>query len=85
MIEYLIIAAVVLWSAWFVFHKIMPQTARKVYAALSAYCQKLGWHRLAQWLKPSVTATGCGGSCGCGSESKTPKQHHDTVQSIKWK
>ena len=54
MFEYLIVAVLVLWSAVVVFKKVFPQTANAAFLALSNLCQRLGWQRLATWLKPKM-------------------------------
>ncbi|NNG76970.1 hypothetical protein HLH10_11860 [Acinetobacter sp. ANC 4277] len=83
MIEVVIVAALVIWSAVVVFKKVFPQTANSVFMQLSTACAKQGWLTLAKWLKPA-TVLGCGGSCGCsateGSVQKKPE-----VQAVKWK
>ena len=83
MSEYLIIAVLVLWSAIVVFKKVFPQTSNAVFLALSNQCQRLGWQRLASWLKPKMV-TGCGGSCGCSS-NQTESKASTPVQTVKWR
>ncbi|RKG33504.1 DUF6587 family protein [Acinetobacter tianfuensis] len=83
MIEILIVAALVLWSAVVVFKKVFPKTSGSVFLTLSNSCEAKGWHALAKWLKPKVAA-GCGGSCGCpASDESKPKAPE--VQAVKWK
>ena len=54
MIEVLIIAALVIWSAVVVFKKVFPKTANSVFMALSNVCHQQGWSTLAKWLKPAM-------------------------------
>jgi hypothetical protein len=54
MIEILIVAALVIWSAVVVFKKVFPKTSGSVFMSLSALCEARGWTRLATWLKPSM-------------------------------
>ena len=83
MVQFLIIAALVLWSAVVVFKKVFPKTANTTFIWLSNSCSKQGWSSLAKWLRP-VAVSGCGGNCGCSSaESDTPQQTE--VQAVKWK
>lgn len=83
MIEFLIIAALVIWSAIVVFKKVFPQTSNKTFTALSTLCADQGWHTLAKWLKPAM-ASGCGGHCACpASEEAVTKKTE--VQPVKWK
>ncbi|GAA5632647.1 DUF6587 family protein [Acinetobacter vivianii] len=83
MFEYLIVAVLVLWSAVVVFKKVFPQTAGSAFLALSNACQRLGWQRLAGWLKPKMVA-GCGGSCGCSTDEAESKKT-ESVQTVKWR
>ena len=83
MIELLIIAVLVIWSAIFVFKKVFPKSAYTVFSKLAQFCQSKGWTSLAKWLQPAMVS-GCGGGCGCSStESKAPK--NTEVQAVKWK
>jgi len=83
MIEVVIVAALVIWSAVVVFKKVFPQTANSVFMQLSTACAKQGWLSLAKWLKPA-TVSGCGGSCGC-SATEDNAQKKPQVQAVKWK
>ncbi|MGE8540849.1 DUF6587 family protein [Acinetobacter sp. ANC 3813] len=83
MIEILIVAALVLWSAVVVFKKVFPKTSSSVFTSVADACAARGWARLAAWLKPAAPA-GCGGSCGC-SASEEPAQNKAEVQAVKWK
>ncbi|SPL69769.1 DUF6587 family protein [Acinetobacter stercoris] len=85
MIELLIVAALVIWSAIIAFNKIFPKTAYAVYFKLAQIAEQQGWSTLAKWLRPKM-ATGCGGSCGCGnSESESVAVKKTEVQAVKWK
>lgn len=42
MIEYLIIAVLVIWSALVVFKKVFPKTSSATFAALSVFCEQRG-------------------------------------------
>ncbi|WP_179991349.1 MULTISPECIES: DUF6587 family protein [unclassified Acinetobacter] len=83
MVEILIVAALVLWSAVVVFKKVFPKTSGAVFLKLSNFCTEKGWHGLAKWLKPAAAA-GCGGSCGCDSQAQ-PAEKKVEVQAVKWK
>ena len=83
MIEVVIVAALVIWSAVVVFKKVFPQTANSVFMQLSTACAKQGWLTLAKWLK-TATVLGCGGSCGC-SATEDSAQKKPEVQAVKWK
>ena len=83
MIEYLIVAVIVLWSAIVVFKKVFPKTSSSVFLKLSNAAAAQGWHRLAKWLKP-VMAAGCGGNCGCPASDEAEDKKPD-VQAVKWK
>ena len=81
MFESVIVAVLVLWSALVVFKKVFPKTASSSFLALSNLCQRLGWQRLAAWLKPKMQV-GCSGGCGCSSD-ETPKS--EPMQTVKWR
>lgn len=77
----MIVAAIVLWSAFYVFKHVFPKTFFKVKTGLANICRRQGYDKLAQKIQP-VAVGGCGGGCGCSaSESKQP----DAVQAVKWK
>jgi len=83
MIEVLIVAALVIWSAVVVFKKVFPQTSGSVFTSLAELCEARGWTRLAAWLKP-VMSGGCGGNCACpATEDSSAKKPE--VQAVKWK
>ena len=83
MIEILIVAALVIWSAIVVFKKVFPKTSNSVFATLSNLCAKKGWHGTAQWLKPKV-GMGCDGGCGCSATEDAVSKKAE-VQAVKWK
>lgn len=83
MVELLIVTAIVLWSALYVFKSVFPKTAFKVRGYLAQYCLRLGFNRLVAKLQP-MPVGGCGGGCGCSSsDAPTPKP--EPVQAVKWK
>ncbi|WP_266126214.1 DUF6587 family protein [Acinetobacter bereziniae] len=83
MIESLIVAVLVIWSAIFVFKKVFPKSAYSVFSKLAQFFQARGWTRLAQWTQPAMVS-GCGGGCGCSTnEPDTSKK--SAVQAVKWK
>lgn len=81
MVELLIIAVLVIWSAIFVFKKVFPKSAYSVFSKLAQFCQAKGWNALAKWIQPAM-ASGCGGSCGC---NETESANKVEVQAVKWK
>lgn len=83
MLEILIVAVLVLWSAIVVFKKVFPQTSTKLLSLLALQAEQKEWLVLAKWLKP-VTAAGCGGSCGCSQSEDTTAKKAD-LQAVKWK
>ena len=83
MVEFLIIAALVIWSAIVVFKKVFPQTSNKAFTALSTWCANQGWLTLAKWFKPAM-ASGCGGNCACPATEETTTKKTE-VQTVKWK
>ena len=83
MFEYSIVAVLVLWSAFVVFKKVFPKTASSSFLSLSNLCQRLGWYRLATWLKPKIVV-GCAGGCGCSTDEKETKKSQ-AIQTVKWR
>ena len=82
MVEYLIIAVLVVWSALVVFKKVFPKTATSVFSTISSFCEQHGWLTLAKWLKPKM-AVGCAGGCGCSTDDK-PMLKTNEVKPVKW-
>ena len=82
MIQFLIITALVVWSALFVFKNVFPKSAYSVFSKLAQICQAEGWNRLAKWIQPAMPA-GCGGGCGCSTSDAPAKKTE--VQAVKWK
>ncbi|OTG81220.1 hypothetical protein B9T31_15520 [Acinetobacter sp. ANC 4558] len=83
MLEILIVAVLVIWSAVVVFKKVFPKTSGSVFMSLSNSCEQKGWATLAKWLRPA-TAAGCGGGCGCAVSEDQPAKKAE-VQAVKWK
>ena len=83
MIEILIVAALVIWSAVVVFKKVFPTTSGSDFMSLSALCEARGWTRLATWLRPSM-AGGCGGNCACPAPEDSHAKRPD-VKAVKGK
>lgn len=51
MLQYLIIAVLVIWSAVVVFKKVFPKQQTRPFSTIR-FCEKQGWATLAKWLKP---------------------------------
>ncbi|WP_180160392.1 DUF6587 family protein [Acinetobacter sp. YH12054] len=83
MLESIIIAVLVIWSAVVVFKKVFPKTSNSVFTTFSEHCANRGWNSFAKWLKPKMAA-GCAGGCGC-SASDNPSAKKAEVQAVKWK
>jgi len=84
MVEFLIVALIVMWSAIVVFKKVLPNTSNKTFMALSKRSEQAGLHTLAKWLKPTA-ASGCGGNCSCPTDSNESPSGKTEVQVVKWK
>lgn len=72
LIQAVIITAVVGFSTWQAFRKLMPKTSKRLLGRLSATLEQPQRsalaHRLARWLQPKeAKAGGCGSGDGCGS------------------
>ncbi|MBF7690020.1 DUF6587 family protein [Acinetobacter pollinis] len=85
MVETLIVTALVIWSAIYTFKKVFPKSAYKVFNHLANICERQGWHKIANWIRPDMVA-GCGGGCDCSSSpSKSKVKVPETVEAVKWK
>lgn len=84
MVEGLIVGLIVTWSAIVVFKKVFPKTAAKLFMVLSLQAEQAGWLKLAKWLKPAAVS-GCGGNCGCSTDSTDTAEQKTEVQVVKWK
>ena len=83
MVEILIVAVLVLWSALVVFKKVFPNTSYSVFLKFSNACQAKGWNSVAKWLKPEMKG-GCGGNCACPVSEKEAKKS-TASEAVKWK
>ena len=83
MIEVIIIAALVMWSALVVFKKVFPRSANSVFLQLSTLCHQQGWLTLAKWFTPKAVA-GWGGGCSCPASEDQAKKTAP-LQAVKWK
>lgn len=83
MLEFFIIAALLLWSSVVVFKNLMPKTANKTYTGIAQFCAARGWQRLATRIAPKKN-TGCGGGCGCSVEAE-PVAKQQQIKTVKWK
>ncbi|MCF8999427.1 DUF6587 family protein [Acinetobacter nectaris] len=82
MVETIIVAALVIWSAIYTFKKVFPKSAFKVFNGIANSFQKQGWTKLAAWVRPAMVS-GCG-DCGCSSSPSKTKVP-ETVKAVKWK
>lgn len=81
MLQYLIIAVLVIWSAVVVLRKYFQKQQTRPFSTIR-FCEKQGWATLAKWLKPKMTF-GCAGGCGCSSEDK-PTNTVQEIKPVKW-
>ena len=85
MIEYIIVAILVTWSAFIVFKKVFPKTANSVFTALANSFEKQGWHTVANKVRPKGVAGGCGGGCSCSSNDDKPTiKRSGEAKPVKW-
>lgn len=85
MIELLIVALLVIWSAVVVFKKVFPKTAYTVLLRLAEACQRRGWRTPAQWFRPKTLPGGCGGSCGCDQSPDATAAKTEEVKPVQWR
>jgi len=64
-LQTVIVAAIVAFSAWQVTRKYLPETARGLQGRLARFTDRRGLHGLSRRLQPaSAPASGCGDGCG---------------------
>lgn len=71
-VQALVLAGVLVTSAWVAFRKLMPATSKRLLARLSAALESPQRgalaHRLARWLRPTEAKAGvCGSGDGCNA------------------
>lgn len=83
LVQALVIAAIVAWSAFVAARKLLPTTTRRAQARIAeaiAHSHAPAWlrARAQRWQPTSSTGGSCGDGCsscgGCGSASPTPAQ-----------
>ncbi|XID75109.1 DUF6587 family protein [Alkanindiges sp. WGS2144] len=98
LIEYLIVAVILLWSCYVVVRRFMPKTSFKVLQALAVWLEQKGQVRLGQWVKPSIVQGSCSSGCSdcsvvtsdtaCSTgAAKTAATQNDTAkeQPVQWR
>ncbi len=66
--EYVIVAAILAWSCYFVVRRFMPKTSFKLQQAVAHQVTKMGFTRVGGWLQPKVSQAGCSSGCSsCGT------------------
>lgn len=74
LVEYLIIALLLLWSCYVVLKRFMPKTSFKWQQAFAQWLNQKGWLRLSAWLMPKAAQSGCSAGCSdCSVDATTSK------------
>ena len=72
-LQWLIIAPLLLWSAWRVAKQLAPRSTASGQNRLAQYLVKHGHARLGSWLQSGSTEAGCGSGCAsCNNCAPTP-------------
>ena len=67
--EYVIVAAILVWSCYFVVRRFFPKTSFKLQQAVAHQATQMGFARAGKWLQPTVSQSGCSSGCSsCGTE-----------------
>lgn len=81
LLQYLVLAGLLLWSVLFVLRRLMPVPLRWIQSRLAGSATRRGWHRLASWLQPGTIQSGCDSGCSsCGTGCGENGQDTSTVQ-----
>lgn len=72
LLQALVIGAVVIFSAWYAFRKLLPQTSQRLLAAIAAALDRPTrpalTRRIGRWLQPPAVSSGaCGSGDGCSA------------------
>lgn len=67
----MIVALVVLWSAYVLLRRFMPKSSFKLQQALATQAGQHGFKKTAQWVAPKNNQSSCGGCSSCGDDAAT--------------
>lgn len=74
LVQYLIIALLLLWSCYVLLRRFMPKTSFKWQQAFATWLAHHGFNRLSGWLMPKNTQSGCSAGCpDCSVDTTTSK------------
>lgn len=98
LVQYLIIAGLLLWSCYVVLRRFMPKTSFKWQQALAEWLATKGFVRLSGWLMPKAAQSGCSAGCSdCSVDSskadssktacatETTKPNDTKEQPVQWR
>ncbi|ONG38802.1 hypothetical protein BKE30_11485 [Alkanindiges hydrocarboniclasticus] len=98
MVQYLIIAGLLLWSCYVVLRRFMPKTSFKWQQALAVWLANKRFVRLSGWLMPKAAQSGCSAGCSdCSVDSskadssktacatETTKPNDTKEQPVQWR
>ncbi|TEU28500.1 DUF6587 family protein [Alkanindiges illinoisensis] len=70
LVQYLIIAGLLLWSCYVVLRRFMPKTSFKWQQAMALWLASKRFVRLSGWLMPKAAQSGCSAGCSdCSVDS----------------
>jgi hypothetical protein len=98
LVQYLIIAGLLLWSCYVVLRRFMPKTSFKWQQALAEWLATKGFVRFSGWLMPKAAQSGCSAGCSdCSVDSskadssktacatETTKTNDTKEQPVQWR
>lgn len=98
LVQYLIIAGLLLWSCYVVLRRFMPKTSFKWQQALAEWLANKRFVRLSGWLMPKAAQSGCSAGCSdCSVDSskadssktacatETTKPNDTKEQPVQWR
>jgi hypothetical protein len=98
LVQYLIIAGLLLWSCYVVLRRFMPKTSFKWQQALAVWLANKRFVRLSGWLMPKAAQSGCSAGCSdCSVDSskadssktacatETTKPNDTKEQPVQWR
>lgn len=83
-IQVLVMAGLLGWSLFFMLRRIAPKLVSNQQYQLANAFNTRGWTKIAQWLEPAISTSGCGSGCNtCGSCPSNPNKNAE--QPVQWK
>lgn len=88
LLQWLVIAPLLLWSIWRVAKQCAPTRLSELQNRLAQGLVKQGYYRIGSWLQSGTPAAGCGSGCAsCNSCAPTSSAHSAANDScaVRWR